>query len=204
MKKAATLLLLALLALLLAACSAQEKRGEASVTAALPTFSPQPSSAVAGQLSKTDQAPAWVQVNPDPTPDSMVGHREKEKRQAVTLSPLLSVDLSQLNHTMAYAQMYDLVSNAKRYEGNTVRLKGRYFQLPIPAKEKVMHVLVVTDNSLCCEIGLEFFLTGDPVYPQDFPENNSTIQITGLVSVYELDGSAVPALITNQVEVINE
>lgn len=204
MKKTAVLFILLLLAAMLAACGTQGSKGPEATEAAAPQESPLPSSAVASQMAQTGQAPAWVLSTPEPTPDSMIGHREKEKRQAVALSPLLSVDLSKLNDTMAYAQMYEMVSNARQYEGKTVRLLGRYFQLPIPAKDRVMHVLVVTDNSLCCEIGMEFVLTGDPVYPDDFPENHSRIDITGMLEIRDQEGSPVPLLVVNEITAMPE
>ena len=78
------------------------------------------------------------------------------------------------------------------YIGYSSPHTGVYEQLdgngnPIP-DTPVQVVCVVTDATACCAQGLEFVCRDDKTYPDDYPELNAEITVTGAFEIYEKNG----------------
>lgn len=126
---------------------------------------------IAGQ--EQSQRNAESSVPPKPTvdvPDSANGNYD--------------VDLTQLNSNMVYAQVYDMVFGATDYTGKLVRVKGTFDYFQDPQTKQEYFAVLISDATACCAQGIEFVLSGDYKYPDDYPELGTEIVIHGIYNLY--------------------
>lgn len=95
------------------------------------------------------------------------------------------VDLTVLDSTLCYAQVFDMVNNPETYRGQSVRMQGNmaYFQDQNTGGE--YFAVIIPDAAGCCAQGIEFKLAGDYKYPEDYPELGTVITVTGTFNDYE-------------------
>lgn len=53
---------------------------------------------------------------------------------------------------------------------------------------KVYFACMIADATACCSQGIEFTLSGEHVYPDDYPEVGSEIVVQGIFETYEENG----------------
>ena len=99
------------------------------------------------------------------------------------------VDLTVLDASMMYAQVYDMLNNPDNYNGKTVRAKGSFSYYKDPQTNNEYFAVLVSDITACCAQGIEFRLDGDYSYPEDYPPLETEITITGVCDIYK-EGSA--------------
>lgn len=96
----------------------------------------------------------------------------------------IDIDLSGMSATMAYAQAYEMLVNPNDYIGKRISIRGGYYDFTDPDTGQVYTAVIITDNTLCCELGLEFILGDGCVYPQDYPTVGDIVTVTGVFSTY--------------------
>ncbi len=94
------------------------------------------------------------------------------------------VDLTILSDTVAYSQVYDMLTYPENYIGKTVKMKGRFAYFYDPALNKSYYACVVMDATACCSQGIEFVLPESYVYPDDYPELDAEICVCGTFDTY--------------------
>ncbi len=114
------------------------------------------------------------------------------------------IDLTRLSNTMAYAQLYDMVMAPERHQGITLRVHGSYYGFQSQETGKITHLITVRDNVGCCEMGMEFQITGDLIWPDQFPQNNSMIELTGIISSISYGENKYPLLVANGWKPLND
>lgn len=122
----------------------------------------------------------------------------------VELAPMPQVDLTGFGYAMAYAALYDMAANPDPHVGKTMKVSGTYYATVMPETQEVVHLVLVVDNTGCCEAALEFVVTGGPHTPEDFPANNSEIELTGLFGIIESGGNRYPLLTVNEIKVLKD
>ena len=95
------------------------------------------------------------------------------------------VDLTQLSSSMVYGQVYEMVYNPDEYIGKTVKMHGPFAYYKDETTGKEYFAVLITDAMACCSQGIEFELEGNHKYPDDYPELNSEITVTGTFNKYE-------------------
>ena len=126
----------------------------------------------------------------------------KSSLNPVTLSETIDIDLSQLNSTMAYAAMYDMIFNVNQHIGKTLKLRGSYQSYQSKDTGEITHLVLLVDKSACCEISIDFILTGEHSYPDDYPAILSEIELVGIMSAVDYDGYDYPVLLVNEIKTI--
>lgn len=111
----------------------------------------------------------------------------------------LSVDLTQLSSTMVYSEVMNMVNNPDQYLGKKVKMAGYFSVYTDEKSQKNYYACVVSDATACCQQGLEFELRGNPTYPDDYPQVNSLIIVTGIFQVYEEEGNRYCKLIDAEI-----
>lgn len=98
----------------------------------------------------------------------------------------IDIDLTQLNSTMVYAQVFDMVNNGDNYIGKTVKAKGpfSYYQEP---DGREFFAVIISDATACCSQGIEFVPDGDYTYPDDYPAIGTEITVIGKFNSYKED-----------------
>lgn len=103
----------------------------------------------------------------------------------------VDIDLTAMGKDMVYSTVYQMVYNPQDYIGKTVRMKGQYYVAysQDPENDKFYNYCLIADAQACCQQGLEFVCTdGHDTYPDDFPEDGSEVEVTGVFEMYEEDG----------------
>jgi hypothetical protein len=97
----------------------------------------------------------------------------------------VDVDLTKLSATMVYTEVYNMMCLPEDYIGKKIRMKGIY-AIYLGAEEgKLYHACIITDATACCAQGIEFELTDDYRYPDDYPEENTEICVSGTFDTYQ-------------------
>ena len=106
----------------------------------------------------------------------------------------IDVDLTKLSSTMVYSEVYNMMNAPGDYIGKTIKMKGQfaigyvYNTDGTPDESTARFACVIADATACCSQGLEFILTGEHTYPNDYPELGSEITVTGTFEVYTENG----------------
>ena len=104
------------------------------------------------------------------------------------ISNNLDVDLTKLSSTMVYSEVYNMMYTPDDYIGKTVKMKGQFAYYEDPETKAQYFACIIADATACCSQGLEFILTGEHIYPNDYPEVGSEITVTGIFELYEENG----------------
>ena len=97
----------------------------------------------------------------------------------------VDVDLTAMSSTMVYAEVYNMLMDPGLYMGKTVRMSGPYYASYYDETGKYYHYVIIEDATACCQQGMEFIWNGDHVYPSDYPEDFTRIEVTGTFEYYE-------------------
>lgn len=100
----------------------------------------------------------------------------------------LDVDLTKLSSTMVYSEVYNMMSSPDSYIGKTVKMKGQFAYYEDPDTKNQYFACIIADATACCSQGLEFILTGEHTYPNDYPALGTEITVTGIFEVYTENG----------------
>ena len=106
----------------------------------------------------------------------------------------IDVDLTKFSSTMVYSEVYNMMYTPDDYIGKTVKMKGQfaigyvYNTDGTPDESTARFACVIADATACCSQGLEFILTGEHTYPNDYPEVGSEITVTGTFELYTENG----------------
>ena len=96
----------------------------------------------------------------------------------------IDIDLTMLSATMVYTEVYSIMSDPDSYKGKVVRMKGAYSAFYDSSTDKYYFACIIKDATACCAQGIEFVLTDDYTFPDDYPEDGDTITVTGTFSTY--------------------
>lgn len=115
-----------------------------------------------------------------------------EDFDSATAGPLeikkIDVDLSMLNYNIASAQIFNMLIETDSYLGKTVRIKGQFFSAYDEENKMRHYSVLIWDATACCQTGLQFIPRGNPVYPDDFPEEMADMEVTGILRMKLLNG----------------
>ena len=116
----------------------------------------------------------------------------------------VDVDLTALSKTVAQAEFQNILSNADDYLGKTIKVNGQYYSLFVDRTGNYHHFVIVVPGDECCMMGFEFKLSGDHVYPDDYPAQNVMIEVTGTFERYNENGNSNLHLADSDMTVLGE
>ena len=125
------------------------------------------------------------------------GHEDTAKKppaEDAEGTAAVDIDLTALSGIMVYSEVNSMISFPDNYIGKTVKMKGQfaigyvYNTDGTPDESTARFACVIADATACCSQGLEFILTGEHTYPNDYPELGSEITVTGTFEVYTENG----------------
>ncbi len=100
----------------------------------------------------------------------------------------LDVDLTRLSSTMVYSEVYYMMVSPDNYTGKTIKMNGVFAYYEDPETKKQYFACIIADATACCSQEIEFILTGEHTYPNDYPEVGSEITVTGTFELYTENG----------------
>ena len=175
-KKFAIMLALASMTMSINACGSEEKE-----------ISNEPKKVVSSPSSVSDvleeKTSASASTSSIPLPE--------EVDSSVVLSSIdgVDVDLTSLSKTMVYSQVYNMMFYPENFIGKTIRMEGIYTEYFDQATGKRYLACFIMDATQCCSQGVEFELTSDYSYPDDYPTEGDTVVVQGVFDVYEEEGA---------------
>ena len=173
MKRIFCLLLAACMTLSLCACGKGSEKGAGNDT---------PSSDV--------EVSAPTESIPAPNEQETPGESEPSQPYAGKVD----VDLTVLSSTMVYAEVLNMMTEPNAYDGKTVKMRGRFgasygYRPDGTINEDVLiFACIIADATACCSQGIEFVLSGAYNFPEDYPELDSEITVTGTFKSGEQNG----------------
>ena len=106
-----------------------------------------------------------------------------------TAAPLaVDLDLSRLSGTVVYSQIYNMMYEPETYIGKVIKVSGYYSAYENTERGVVYHACVIPDATACCAQGIEFIWGGEHQWPDDYPEEGTSIVVTGRLETYDEDG----------------
>ena len=119
-----------------------------------------------------------------------------------TAGEAVDLDLSELGSVLAYSQVVNIMESPDDYIGKTIRINGQYYVSYYEPTEKYYHFIVIGDESLCCQAGIEFIWNGSHAYPDDYPDEQANIGVTGTFGRYEELGTTYYHLTIDDVSIL--
>ena len=109
---------------------------------------------------------------------------DRNLNSASSVEKGIDVDLTILSSTMVYSEVYNMMCYPENYLGKTVKMSGMYTVFQDEETGKYYHACIIMDATACCAQGIEFELTDDYVYPDDYPKEGEAICIEGTFETY--------------------
>ena len=97
----------------------------------------------------------------------------------------VDLDLSSMSGNVVYAQVFNIMMSPEEYVGKTIRMSGSLAVEHDLVHNKVYTSCIIQDATACCAQGIEFDWKGDHEYPDDYPELDSEIEVSGVFSRIE-------------------
>ena len=127
-------------------------------------------------------------------PSEEISKTEAPEPAAASDPSGVDVDLTVLSSTMVYAEVLNMMTEPKAYDGKTVKMRGRFgasygYRPDGTINEDVLiFACIIADATACCSQGIEFVLSGAYNFPEDYPELDSEITVTGTFKSGEQNG----------------
>ncbi|MBR6271264.1 MAG: hypothetical protein IKR26_03840 [Lachnospiraceae bacterium] len=119
-------------------------------------------------------------VNEDaPDPEPINEFETAEKTEGI------DVDLTALSGTMVYSEVYNMLVSPENYIGKTVKMDGSFAIFHDDVSDKYYFACIIADATACCSQGIEFVLTEDYSYPDDYPNQGEDICVIGVFDTYK-------------------
>ncbi len=136
-------------------------------------------SAMISSDSNLEAVAADDSITPIPY-DTATAEEEHQEKSA----PGADVDLTVLSSTMVYSEVYNMMVSPDDYIGKTVKMKGQFVPYYDESTGKYYFACFISDATACCSQGIEFILTDDYLYPEDYPMEGATICVVGTFDTY--------------------
>ena len=132
----------------------------------------------------TTEAPASIEAPPDaeqPQETPPAATPEQAQEAPTVQNGDIDIDLTQLNSTMIYSEVYSMMVEPEAFLGMTVRLAGYCASGYYEPTDTTYYAVIIPDATACCAQGIEYKLADGAAYPED----DTDIIITGTFEMYE-------------------
>ena len=129
--------------------------------------------------------------------------KNEEQKNEVSIGGV-DVDLTALSSTMVYAEVYNMMTSPDDYMGKTIKMSGPYYASFYDETGSYYHYVIVEDASACCQSGLEFIWKGEHNYPNDYPADQTKIEVVGVFESYEELGQTYYYLSVDDIGVLKK
>jgi len=114
----------------------------------------------------------------------------------------VDVDLTILSETIISAELMHIILNSDDYIGKTIKVGGTYANIFHEATGMHYHYVITKQGDACCQEGIEFILTDDRKFPDDYPAMGTPIELIGVFSRGEGDGIRFFYLATDDIHIL--
>ena len=100
----------------------------------------------------------------------------------------IDVDLTTMNATMVYSQVYNMLNETDEYIGKVIKMQGPFVPFDSTNPDYCYPAIVIRDATACCSSGIEFLLYGVPRCSKaggnGYPLRNEEATIVGVFETY--------------------
>lgn len=180
MKKGFASLLAALLALLLTACGAAPA-AQRGTSGGAPTVSQIMENPEKDEPSPppSDADATLPPAQPEELPEAAEPQEEPPSADGV------DIDLTQMNATMVFAEVSNIMYMPDDYIGSIIRMNGMAVSATDAETGVTYHAVIIQDATACCASGLDYVLAEGQAYPPD----ETDVTVTGEFELYEEAGA---------------
>ena len=179
MKKLFSLMLSILTLFTLTACG-----GSQTATKGTPGGAPTVSQIMENAAKDEPPPPPSVNAVEPSLPAEMEPVAQQLMTEHISTADGVDIDLTQMNATMVYAEVSNIMYMPDDYIGKIIRMNGMAVSSTDPETGITYHAIIIRDATACCASGLDYVLADGQEYPPD--ESDATV--TGEFELYEENG----------------
>lgn len=113
----------------------------------------------------------------------------------------VDIDLSRLEGNIVFSEATDILSNADKYIGKTIRVKG-YFSSSYDSHDDSRYYMILI-GELPTEKGFEFIWDeGSHRYPDEYPKEKAEIIIEGELKSYKSEDHQYCYIATDEIQIL--
>ena len=129
----------------------------------------------------------------DNAPEPVV---EADENTVLSSTEGIDIDLTSLSSTMVYSEVYNMMYEPENYVGKTIKMDGLFTAYHDESTGNYYFACIIQDATACCAQGMEFILTEDHSYPDDYPEEGEQITVVGVFDTY-MESDYTYCILTN-------
>ncbi|MBR5896219.1 MAG: hypothetical protein IKZ39_01220 [Lachnospiraceae bacterium] len=108
----------------------------------------------------------------------------------------VDVDLTAISGILVYSEVYNMMSTPENYMGKKIKMEGIYAIYFDDTYSTRYDACIVQDATACCATGIEFELSDELKFPDDYPEEGKIITVEGTFDTYD-EGSYTYCILRN-------
>lgn len=108
----------------------------------------------------------------------------------------IDVDLTAISGILVYSEVYNMMASPANYMGKKIKMEGIYAIYFDDTYSTRYDACIVQDATACCATGIEFELSDELKYPDDYPEEGEIITVEGIFDTYD-EGSYTYCVLRN-------
>lgn len=143
--------------------------------------------------SQAGAASSLASISQESTTSSGASDRRESTSSSANKAPSkpekVDLDLTTMSSTMVYSEVFNMVTTPENYIGKTVKMRGTYMYYYDEKPDHYYFFCLISDAMACCSQGIEFSLTKDYHYPEDYPKPDDEITVVGVFDSYEEEGN---------------
>ena len=97
----------------------------------------------------------------------------------------VDVDLTAISGILVYSEVYNMMSTPENYKGKKIKMEGTYTIYFDDTYSTRYDACIVQDATACCATGIEFELSDELKFPDDYPKEGETITVEGIFDTYD-------------------
>ncbi len=97
----------------------------------------------------------------------------------------IDVDLTAISGILVYSEVYNMMASPANYMGKKIKMEGIYAIYFDDTYSTRYDACIVQDATACCATGIEFELSDELKYPDDYPEEGEIITVEGIFDTYD-------------------
>ncbi|MCR5204543.1 MAG: hypothetical protein K6E47_05775 [Lachnospiraceae bacterium] len=140
-----------------------------------------PSESDAGLPKITMEAQAVITNEPE----TVINEQNDTSDMINTNDKEIDIDLTSLSSTMVYSEVYHMMVSPEDYIGKKIKMAGNLGIYHDESQNKNYYACIIQDATACCAQGIEFELTDEYTYPEDYPEDGAYLCVVGIFDTYE-------------------
>ena len=104
-----------------------------------------------------------------------------QRTETAPASDGVDIDLTQMNATMVFAEVSNIMYMPDDYIGKIIRMRGTASSATDPETGNTYHAVIIQDATACCASGLDYILLDG----QEYPADETDVTVTGEFELFE-------------------